>query len=170
MLSLYFIFHLSCWSHCPLETSKICNTMEPRNWILFLVFHHHPVYPYHWKGPQKVLLCFWPVLWKAAQFCLDTDFEMLWWFLICVSVLAPGADLSRHRKTAHSFMGCSCPHTGPVGSEKAASQDFTLGHQDLFFYFFVIRMTLELKDTFQARLLILRNWSLMRGRNLSLPN
>lgn len=135
MISLFFIFHLSCWSHCPLETSKICNTMEPRNWILFLVFHHHPVYPYHWKGPQKVLLCFWPVLWKAAQFCLDTDFEMLWWFLICVSVLAPGADLSRHRKTAHSFMGCSCPHTGPVGSEKAASQDFTLGHQDLFFYF-----------------------------------
>lgn len=169
MLSPFFFFYLSCWSHCPLEPSKICSTTEPRNWILFLAFHHHPVYPYHWKGPQKVLLPFWPALWKAALFCLDTDFAMVCWFLICVPGLTPGADLTRH------------PETQPTASWAALS--FTQGLWGLrkllhrispqaikTSSFFIMRMTLELKDTFQARLLILRSWSLVRGRNLLLPN
>lgn len=92
LLFMCFFSHLSCWSHCPLETSRTCSTTKPMNWICVFAFCYHPMYPYHCKGPQMFLLSFWPVLWKAALFCLDTDFEMVWvisYLSLCACLISP---------------------------------------------------------------------------------
>lgn len=151
---LYFFFPFVILLPQSFETSKVRNTTEPRNWICFLAFCHDPTYLYHWKGPLKVLLSFWSVLWKATLvmwfftllllvvffwfwvgfffvlFRPDTDFEMVW--VISVTLCLPQELTSPCAiKLSSQLPGLPFPSHKAVGSEKAAAQDFTLHHQDL---------------------------------------
>lgn len=163
---VFFFFYLSCWFHCSLETSKICSTMEPRNWTCFLAFCHHPMYPYYWKGLQKVCLSFCLVLWREALFCLDIDFEMVWvipYLSLCLPQELTSPCTVKHSSQLHGLL---FPSHKVSGLWKSCFTGFHFRPSRSLFFFLITRMTLELKDTFQARLLVLRNWPLMRGRNL----
>lgn len=163
-----FFFHLSCWFHCSLETSKICSTMEPRNWTCFLAFCHHPMYPYYWKGLQKVRLSF-------SSSCFVERSTVLpgyrFWNgvgdSLSVSLCLPQELTSpctvKHSSQLHGLLFPSHKVSGPW---KSCFTGFHFRPSRSLFFFLITTMTLELKDTFQARLLVLRNWPLMRGRNL----
>lgn len=95
-------------------------------------------------------------------------------FLSASLCFAPGDDLSMHcRNTDHSFARSPdrlllIPSHAACRAWESCLRCFCFGPSRSFFY--IIRMTLEFKGTFQGRLLMLWNLSLMRRRNLSLPN
>lgn len=96
------------------------------------------------------------------------------WSLICLSVLCPRSwplhALGEHGSQLHKVSSRLLLFPPQVAWGVWAGCFAAFCFRPSRSPFSIIRVTLELKDTFQGRLLMLRNLSLMRGRNLSLPN
>lgn len=146
----------------------------------FITFCHHQCIPtIHEKGHKKLLFLFMLLCeeYPSAQTLILK--QQVMWVVSYHPLHALPQEMTSPCSGGTQLAASQCPqahccsflHKRLEGSEKAASQAFALDHHDLLCVFFsIIRMTLELKGTFQERPLMLRNVSLMRGRNLSLPN